>query len=62
MADWTTISSLATRGAGAIHENGNVYLAMSLRNVGAGIGLWQGALRDESLRGPSVVPGPTGPR
>ncbi|HLY36183.1 MAG TPA: hypothetical protein VKU35_05690, partial [Candidatus Limnocylindria bacterium] len=26
----------------AEHENGNVYLAMSLRNVGAGIGVCQG--------------------
>lgn len=29
-------------GAEAIHENGNVYLAMSVRNVGAGIGVIQG--------------------
>jgi hypothetical protein len=29
-------------GAEAVHENGNVYLAMSLRNVGAGIGVLQG--------------------
>jgi hypothetical protein len=29
-------------GAEAVHENGNVYLAMSLRNVGAGIGVIQG--------------------
>jgi hypothetical protein len=29
-------------GAEAAHENGNVYLAMSVRNVGAGIGVIQG--------------------
>ncbi len=29
-------------GAEAVHENGSVYLAMSLRNVGAGIGVLQG--------------------
>jgi hypothetical protein len=29
-------------GAEAVHENGNVYLAISLRNVGAGIGVLQG--------------------
>jgi hypothetical protein len=29
-------------GAEAVHENGTVYLAMSLRNVGAGIGVLQG--------------------
>jgi hypothetical protein len=29
-------------GAEAVHENGNVYLAMSVRNVGAGIGVIQG--------------------
>jgi hypothetical protein len=29
-------------GAEAVHENGIVYLAMSLRNVGAGIGVLQG--------------------
>jgi hypothetical protein len=29
-------------GAEAVHENGNVYLAVSVRNVGAGIGVIQG--------------------
>ncbi len=33
---------VAGGGAEAVHENGNVYLAMSLRNVGAGIGVLQG--------------------
>jgi hypothetical protein len=38
-------------GADAVHENGAVYLAMSLRNVGSGIGVLQGWFVQPGLQG-----------
>ena len=40
----------------AEHTNGNVYLAMSLRNVGAGIGVCQGWIATAGLRPTGMVP------
>jgi hypothetical protein len=46
---WVRVSG---GGAEAVRENGNVYLAMSLRNVGSGIGVLQGwSVRTGLLRG-----------
>jgi hypothetical protein len=42
-------------GAAAVHENGNIYLVMSLRNVGAGIGVLQGWTVRSGLQ-PGTVP------
>ena len=43
-------------GAVAEHRDGTVYLAMSLRNVGAGIGVLQGWIARAGLRTSDVVP------